>query len=263
MKPSRVLAYTLRYLYLYKRSMPRLMEIFYWPLLDLLLWGFVGIYLTRYGGELPNFITFFLGALILWDILFRSQQGITVSFLEDVWSRNLLNIFVSPLTSVEYIFSLLAMSVVKLVLASSVMVTLALVLYSFNVFTLGLPLIPLALNLIVMGWSIGIITTALILRFGQEAEVLAWGVALLFQPVSAVFYPVEVLPPSLQAIAFYIPSAQVFEGMRVVISDGVLPVGHLVRAMLLNAAYITAAVLFFAWNFRAVKRKGLLVKIGE
>ncbi|MBI5809978.1 MAG: ABC transporter permease [Deltaproteobacteria bacterium] len=259
----RIFSYTMRYLYLYRRSLPRLMEIFYWPLLDLLLWGFVGVYLGEYKGALPDFITFFLGALILWDILFRSQQGISVSFLEDVWSRNLLNIFVSPLSPGEYLASLLVLSVVKLLLAASVMSALAWLLYSFNIFFIGLPLIPLALNLIVMGWSIGIVTTALILRFGAQAEVLAWAVALFFQPISAVFYPVSVLPGWMRFAAEFTPSAHVFEGMRAVLNRGGFPVRELLLAAILNAAYILTSILFFIWNLRAVKRKGLLVKVGE
>lgn len=265
-KTGRIFAYTARHLYLYKRSLPRLMEVFYWPVLDLVVWGFVSIYLSKQKGELPDFITFFLGALILWDILFRSQQGISVSFLEDVWSRNLLNIFVSPLSPAEYITSLLFLSIIKLLLTSAVMVTLAWLLYSFNVFLLGFTLIPLVLNLIVMGWSIGIITTALIMRFGQEAEVLAWGIALLFQPVSAVFYPVSVLPGWVQGIALFVPSAHVFEGMREVVVGGVssgVPISNIVWAALLNCAYITVAILFFWWNFKVVKKKGLLAKVGE
>lgn len=262
-KVRRITSYTMRYLYLYKRSLPRLMEVFYWPLLDLLLWGFVGIYLARYRGALPDFITFFLGALILWDILFRSQQGISISFLEDIWSRNLLNIFVSPLTPFEYVASLLIMSVIKLLLASSLMVLLAYIMYSFNVFSIGFALIPLAANLIIMGWSIGIITAAIILRYGQEAEVLAWGIAFLFQPISAVFYPVNVLPWWLQKVAWCVPASHVFEGMRGVISGGAFPAGELITAVGINVVYIAASVLFFSWNFRAVKRKGLLVKVGE
>lgn len=263
MKAGRIFNFTLRYLYLYKRSFPRLLEIFYWPLLDLVVWGFVSVYLARYKGALPEFITFFIGALILWDILFRSQQGVTISFLEDLWSRNLLNIFVSPLSAAEYVVTLLVISAVKLLLTTAVMVTLAWALYSFDIFLLGFPLIPLVANLIIMGWSVGIITTAIILRFGQEAEVLAWGIALLFQPVSAVFYPVEVLPPWLQTVAGFIPSAHVFEGMRHVISNGGLPTEHLTWAAGLNCAYIVFAISFFSWNFKVVKRKGLLVKTGE
>ncbi|MBI5971063.1 MAG: ABC transporter permease [Deltaproteobacteria bacterium] len=263
MKPARIAAYAARHLYLYKRSLPRLMEVFYWPLLDLLLWGFVSVYLAKYKGTMPNFIAFFIGAIILWDMLFRSQQGISVSFLEDVWSRNLLNIFVSPLSPAEYIASLLALSAIKLAFTSTVMITLAWLLYSYNVLTIGFSLIPLALNLIVMGWSIGIITTALILRFGQEAEVLAWAVALLFQPVSAVFYPVSVLPEPLRTVAAFVPSSHVFEGMRHVIATGALPLDELVWAIILNALYLGAAIAFFAWNFRSAKRKGLLAKAGE
>lgn len=259
---QRIFAYTARHLYLYKRSLPRLMEVFYWPVLDLAVWGFVSVYLSRHE-SVPHFVTFFIGALILWDILFRSQQGISVSFLEDVWSRNLLNIFVSPLSASEYIVSLLFLSVIKLLLTSAVMVTLAWLLYSFNIFVLGFTLVPLVANLVVMGWSIGIITTALILRFGQEAEVLAWGIALLFQPVSAVFYPVSVLPGPLQAVASIIPAAHVFEGMRQVFSGGAFPTRELLSATALNGAYIAASVAFFSWNFRVVKRKGLLAKVGE
>ncbi len=263
MKLQRIFAYTTRHLYLYKRSLPRLMEVFYWPVLDLVVWGFISVYLARYRGGLPDFVSFFLGALILWDILFRSQQGISVSFLEDMWSRNLLNVFVSPLSPAEYIASLLAISMVKLILASTVLVLLAYILYSFNIFLMGMALVPLVANLIVMGWAVGIVTIAVILRFGQEAEVLAWGIAFLFQPVSAVFYPVEVLPPVLQSIAFFIPSSHVFEGMREVISGGGVPVQEIFLAALLNVFYIMGALLFFSWNFRAVKRKGLLTKVGE
>ena len=265
MKTSRIYAYTLRHLYLYKRSLPRLMEVFYWPILDLVVWGFVSVYLASLKGEgaLPGFVTFFIGALILWDILFRSQQGISVSFLEDVWSRNLLNIFVSPLSGAEYITSLMLLSVIKLILTSTVMIVLAWLLYSFDIFRLGFSLLPFIVNLIVMGWAIGIVTTAVILRFGQQAEVLAWGIALLFQPFSAVFYPVSILPGPLRIIAHYIPSAHVFEGMRQVISNGAFPAEHLLWAAGLNVVYLAVSLVFFRWNFSVVKKKGLLAKGGE
>lgn len=239
------------------------MEIFYWPVLDLLVWGFISVYLMRFKGELPNFVAFFIGALILWDILFRSQQGISVSFLEDSWSRNLLNVFISPISPAEYVFSLLLVSVIKLILASVVLVGLAWVLYSFNIFTIGMDLIPLVANLIIMGWSVGIVTMSIILRFGQEAEVLAWGIAFLFQPVSAVFYPVSVLPEPLKTIAHFIPASHVFEGLRAVISGGALPLNEILWAAGLNVVYIILAILFFTWNFRSIKKKGLLVKVGE
>lgn len=263
MRVHRITAIVIRHLCLYKRSLPRLMEVFYWPFLDLMVWGFISIYLTRFKGALPDFAAFLIGALILWDILFRAQQGLSVSFLEDMWARNLLNIFVSPVSPAEYITSLMLVSIVKLLLAASVMVLFAWLFYSFNLFLIGLSLIPLILNLVVMGWAIGIVTMGMILRFGQEAEVLAWAVAFLFQPVSAVFYPVTVLPPFLQTIAWFIPSSHIFEGMRAVINSGSFPAYEISMATGLNSIYIIGSFIFFHWNFGIVKKKGLLAKVGE
>ena len=263
MKLHRVSAVFLRQTYLYKRSLPRLMEILYWPLLDLVLWGFISVYLARYQEGLPNFVAFFLGALILWDILHRSQLGISVSFLEDIWARNFLNLFVSPLKPSEYILALMLVSAFKIVLAGAVMALLAWVFYSFNIFLIGVSLIPFVLSLVALGWAIGIFTTALILRFGQQAEILAWGVAMLFQPMSAVFYPVSVLPPFLQTLARGVPSSYVFEGMREVITNGGFPVQKLLWAAGLNALYLAAAFVVFYRVFRTVKKKGLLARIGE
>ncbi|MBN1272295.1 MAG: ABC transporter permease [Candidatus Aminicenantes bacterium] len=263
MKPHRLGALFMRHLYLYRRSVPRLVEMFYWPLLDLLVWGFITVYLSQFRQTLPGFVTFFIGALILWDILFRSHQGISVSFLEDIWSKNLLNLFASPLSAMEYISALMLVGLFKLVITATVMTLLAWVFYSFNIFLLGFSLIPFALNLIIMGWTIGIITTAIILRFGQEAEVLAWALGFLFMPISAVFYPVSVLPSFLQTLAKAIPASYVFEGMRGILNSGTFSSAQLLRAFGLNALYISLAFLFFRWNFKVVKKKGLLVRIGE
>lgn len=264
MKFHRIWAVVMRQLYLYKRSLPRLMEILYWPLLDLVLWGFISVYLARFQSGLPHFVAFFLGALILWDILFRSQLGVSVSFLEDIWARNFLNLFVSPLRPGEYLVALMLVSAFKIVLAGAFMSILAWLFYSFNIFLIGVSLIPFVVNLVALGWAIGIFTTSLILRFGQQAEILAWGIAILFQPVSAVFYPVSVLPPFLRVAARYVPSSYVFEGMREVVANGGrVPVGKLLWATGLNAAYLAAACLVFFAMFRAVKRKGLLARIGE
>lgn len=263
MKLHRILALVNRHLMLYKRSPQRMMEIVYWPLLDLLVWGFITMYLARYKEGLPAFVTFFLGALILWDILFRAQQGICISFLEEIWSRNLLNLFVSPLRVGEFLSATMLVSILKVIGAAIMTIALAYFLYSFNLFIIGLSLIPFVINLVVMGWAVGIFTTAIILRYGQEAEVLAWGLAFLFQPVSAVFYPISVLPPFLQRIAEGIPAAHVFEGMRAVIETKTFPVTELLWASGLNVLYLIGAILFFNWMFRIVKVKGLLVRVGE
>lgn len=260
---KRICGLFLRHLYLFRRSFPRILEIIYWPLFDLLVWGFLSVYLARFQEDLPSFVMFFIGALILWDILFRSQAGISVSFLEDVWSKNLLNLFASPIKTGEYLVALMAVSFLKLSFSAVLLSLLAWIIYSFNIFVLGISLFPIFLNLVVFGWIIGILTTALILRFGQEAEVLAWALGILFMPVSAVFYPVDVLPAFLRAVAHWVPSSHVFEGMRALLGSGAFPLHHLLWALGLNIVYLFGAFVFFNWNFRVIKRRGLLVRIGE
>ncbi len=263
MKLHRILALLARHLYLYRRSLPRIMEIFYWPFLDLVIWGFITIYLTRYQSQIPGFITFFLGALILWDILFRAQQGITISFLEELWARNLMNLFASPLKPSEFLAATMAMSIFKVTCVSIIMTLCALFFYSYNVFMIGLWLIPFVLNLVLTGWVIGVFTTSLIMRFGQEAEVLAWSMVFLFQPISCVFYPMDVLPIWLKPVALANPAAHIFEGMRAVLGGGGNPSISLAWAVGLNGLLLVAAVGWFYRTFAYCKDQGLLVRIGE
>lgn len=263
MKLHRVGALILRHLYLYRRSLPRIMEIFYWPFLDLVIWGFITLYLARYQSEVPGFVTFFLGALILWDVLFRSQQGITITFLEELWARNLMNLFASPLKPSEFLAATMAMSVMKVTVVSIVLGGCALVFYSYNVLIIGLWLIPFVLNLVVSGWIIGVFTTSLIMRFGQEAEVLAWSMVFLFQPISCVFYPMDVLPQWLKAIAWANPAAHIFEGMRAVLTSGEAPLSSLVWAVGLNGVLLVGVVVWFYRTIAYCKDQGLLVRVGE
>jgi ABC-2 type transport system permease protein len=152
---------------------------------------------------------------------------------------------------------------VKIIIAATVMSLLAWIFYSFNIFLIGILLIPFILNLVIMGWAIGILTTSLILRFGQQAEVLAWGIAFLFQPISAVFYPVSILPSFLQTLARYVPASYVFEGMRSTISANSFPIKELLWSSGLNGIYIFIAFFVFHFVFKIVKKKGLLTRIGE
>jgi ABC-2 type transport system permease protein len=262
-KLGRISGVLMRHLYLYPTSPSRLMEIFYWPVLDLLVWGFLTIYLASHPGALSHWTAFFLGAMILWDILFRSQQAVCISFLEEIWSRNLLNLFASPLSPGEFIAATMMLSFVKFLLAGTVTVTLAALLFSFNMFQLGFWLIPLVLNLIAMGWVIGIATTAIILRYGERAEVLAWGLALLIQPFAAVFYPVSALPSFLRPISYALPCTYVFEGMREVISTGTASAGNFWPPIVLNIAMLAASWAFFKFMYRQAQEQGLLTKLGE
>ncbi|HSN04321.1 MAG TPA: ABC transporter permease [Nitrospira sp.] len=263
MKFHRIAALILRHLYLYRRSLPRMMEIFYWPFLDLVIWGFITLYLVRYQTQVPGFVTFFLGALILWDMLFRSQQGVTISFLEELWARNLMNLFASPLKPSEFLAATMMMSVLKVTCVSIVMAVCAWLFYGYNIFLIGVWLFPFVLSLVVTGWIIGVFTTSLIMRFGQEAEVLAWSMVFLFQPISCVFYPMDVLPVWLKPVAWANPAAHIFEGMRAVLTPGSSPLPHLAWACGLNLVLLATVIAWFHRTFAYCKEQGLLVRVGE
>ena len=259
---SRVSALVLRYTYLYTRSVPRILETVFWPVMDLLVWGFVTTYLLKGQFGVPKSITFLIGATIFWDILYRSQQAITISFLEDVWSRNLLNIFVAPIRLREFVAATYVVGFVKVLLTVSMMTGLSILLYHFNLFTLGLALLPFFINLLLMGWAVGLITTGMILRWGQASEALVWGIPFFIQPFSAVFYPLDVLPLPFRVIARCFPSTYVFEGMREVLSTHHVSAFNLLCAFGLNGVYFVAGGFFFGFMFRHARDHGLLTKLG-
>jgi ABC-2 type transport system permease protein len=253
-------ALVLRYTFLYTRSVPRVAEMFFWPVMDLLVWGFLTVYLQRLGHQAPATITVLLGSMIFWEILYRAQQAVTISFLEDIWAPNLLNIFVSPIRVSEFIAATYVVGFVKILITVGILAGLALWFYHWNLFQMGLPLIPLFANLLLMGWAVGMITTALILRWGQSAEALAWGIPFLIQPVCAVFYPLSVLPGWVQVIAHGIPATYVFEGMRQVLRGEGFPTHHLICAFGLNVLYLIGAGMFFNYMLSVAREKGLLDK---
>ena len=257
----RINALLFRHLYLIMRSFPRLLDIFYWPVADLLLWGFLSLYIEKFQLNTVNIVTVLLGGIVLWGIFYQAQQAISVAFLEEVWEKNLLNIFVTPVSIFEFLFSTLLLGMVKMVVVGVVLAILALFLYSFNIFALGFALIPFLLNLLVFGWVIALFAMAIILRFGTSAQVLAFGFLLIIQPFSAVFYPVSALPDSIQFLAYLFPPTYVFEGMRAVLSTGVLPLHFIMFSAISNAVWLVLVMIFFYKTFNAVKRQGRLLKL--
>ncbi len=261
MNLRRVGALVLRYTYVYQRSLLRLLEIFFWPAIDLLVWGFLTLYLQQEGRVLPAGIAFLVGAVIFWDIIFRSQQGITLSFLEDIWSHNLLNLFSAPVRVTEFVAATCLVGILKTLVVGAYLAVLAFCLYRFNLLAIGPALLPLFANLLLMGWSLGIATTGLLLRWGQAAEALAWAIPFAIQPFAAVFYPVSALPFWLRPVAWSIPATHAFEGMRLALR-GRSAWGELAYATLLNLVYLALAGAWFGVLFTAARRKGLLAKIG-
>lgn len=258
---GRINALLIRHLYLYKRSFPRLMDVAYWPLMEILLWGFLSVYIEKLNLGGWNAVTVLLGAVIFWDLLNQSQKAVSMAFLEEIWERNLINIFITPLKVSELLAAAALIGFVRIVLVGIIISALAFLLYHFNLFILGFALIPFIFNLFVFGWGLGLFTNAIILRFGTSAQILAWGFITLVQPFSAVFYPVSVLPSLLQPLAYLLPSTYVFEGMRAVIATGVLPTYLLLGAFLSNAIYLSFILWFFYRMFAFVKREGRLLKL--
>ena len=256
----RVGALVLRYVYLYRRSIARTGEIVFWPVMDLLVWGFLTTYLT--GVAVPDAVAFLLGGVILWDVLYRAQQGITISFTEEIWARNLLNIFIAPVRAVEIVLATVCVGVLKAGANVLVLTTLSFLFWRFDLLRLGPALAPFVFSLLLFAWAVGMCTAALILRFGQAAEALVWGVPFLIQPLAAVFYPVETLPTWLQPIARLLPATHVFEGMRAVLKTGRVETGTLLWAFGLNLVYLAAAGAFFAWMLARVREKGYLCRLG-
>lgn len=261
MKWHRIKGLLIRHLYIYPRSIPRLMNMFFWPILDLLVWGFLSVYLGKLNLANVNIASVLLGAVIFWEFLSRSQGAVSIAFLEDVWERNILNVFVTPVRISEFLASTMLLGFSRIVLSGGAMTILAYLLYHFNIFQFGIYTIPFLINLLFFGWILGIFTTAIILRFGSSAQVLAFGLIFLIQPFSAVFYPVSALPTFLQPFSYMFPSTYVFEGMRTVISKGSLPLTDLAYSFILNLIYLVIVVTLFYKVFAKVKVQGKLLKL--
>ncbi len=261
MSMARIWAMVLRHLYVYRRSVVRLAEVVFWPMMDLLVWGFVTQYLNQF--DVPKSIVFLIGAMIFWDVLFRAQQAVTVSILQEMWVGNIINIFVTPIRTFELVSATCVVGAIRAFVTATLIGFLAYLLYAFNLLNFGIMLLPYFMLLLLFGWSIGIVTTAIILRYGQAAEGLAWAVPFLVQPLSAVFYPVAVLPGWLQPIAWCIPSTYVFEGMRTTLATGRIDWWLLGASLTINIVYLIIAGAFLRWMLDYIRVKGYLTRGGR
>src|SRR5246500_3626416 len=209
--PGRVYAMLLRYLYLLRSSWPRALELIYWPTIQMMLWGFMSQFLRTNSSWVASAFGVLIAAVLLWDVLFRTQLGVSMSFLEEMWARNLGHLFVSPLRPYEWVLSLLSMSMIRVLLGILPAALLAIPLYHYSIFAMGLPLLAFFVALLIMGWALGLAICGLILRQGMGAEGLAWTVVFTLSPISAVYYPVSILPGWLQHVSWVLPSTYVFE----------------------------------------------------
>jgi ABC-2 type transport system permease protein len=261
--PHRIGAMVLRYLYLLRSSWSRILELIYWPAVQLFVWGFLQLYITQNAGFFARAGGMFIAAVLMWDILFRGQLGFSVSFLEEMWARNLGNLMISPLRPIEFVAALMTMSVIRLAIGMVPVTLLAIAFFDFNLYGLGFALALFFLNLILTSWSVGIVVSGVVMRNGMGAESLAWTVMFVLMPLTCVYYPVSVLPSWLQGIAWTLPPTYVFEGMRALILDHQFRADYMVEAFLLNVVYFTVSVMVFLQLLKSARRNGSLLQTGE
>jgi len=261
--PHRIGAMILRYWYLLLSSWPRLLELIYWPALQIVTWGFLQNYIAQNAGFFARAGGTLIGAVILWDILFRGQLGFSISFLEEMWARNLGNLMMSPLKPIEFLISLMIMSLIRLAIGVIPMTLLAMILFDFNFYGIGLPLIAFFCNLIFTSWSIGIFVSGLVLRNGLGAETFAWSIMFLLLPLACVYYPVAVLPAWLQHVAWMLPPTYVFEGMRALVMEHTFRLDLMIQALGVNVVLFSLAVAAFLALLASARRNGSLMQTGE
>jgi ABC-2 type transport system permease protein len=259
----RVRAVLRRHGYLILRSWTRVASMMYYPTVTMIVWGFLTLYLAPTNSFLKDAPGFFIGAVLLWDLLFRGQLGVSLTFIEEMYSRNMGNLFVSPLRLHEFIAGQLTMSVLRTLIGVGGACFFAWLLFRYSIFSLGFPLIAFFWLLLAFGWSIGLAVSAMILRWGLGAEELAWAAIFLVAPVSGVYYPIAVLPAWLQSVAWVLPSAHVFEGMRAVLLEGTFPWVHFWAAAGLDIVYLGAGVATFRFAINYARVHGKLLQMGE
>ncbi|MCC7166189.1 MAG: ABC transporter permease [Rhodospirillales bacterium] len=259
----RIGALVLRHLYLLRGSWPRVLEMAYWPVVNMLVWGLVTLFLAENSSWVARAGGLFIGAVMLWDVLFRGNLGVALAFLEEMWSRNLGQLFVSPLRPIELVGSMLAMSLVRTTVGLLPAALLAIPLFAYSIFDLGWPLLAFYFNLLLFGAVMGLAVSALILRFGLGAESLAWVLVFALTPITCIYNPVSVLPVWARPFAWSLPSTHVFEGLRTVLFEHRFDWGLFAGALGLNLLYLGLATALFLWVFQIARKRGLLLNVGE
>ncbi|WP_298284536.1 ABC transporter permease [Acidocella sp.] len=254
-----------RHACMYRRSWPRLAEIAYWPTLNMLIWGFTSSYLMRLHASPGVALAAgaMIGGVLLWEITLRAQLGVTIGFLEEIWSRNLGHLFVSPLRPAELIGALIVVSGIRAALGLFPATIIAYLLYKYDLFAPGPVMLLFFLNLLVMGWWMALCIVALLFRYGAGAEALAWTIAFGITPLACVYYPLSALPGWLQPLAQALPAAHIFAGLRAALRTGMADWGQLGAACLLNIVWFIAALAVFGAEFRRARVRGALLAIGE
>jgi ABC-2 type transport system permease protein len=252
----RVLGVFLRYYYISRKGLHQLSDIFYWPLVDILIWGLTSYWIQSHS-PIDQLTLSLLTALIFWQVTWRGSMDISTNLLQEFWNRNLVNLFSTPVKLSEWVAGMFLLGIIKLIVTILFGALMVYLLFSVQVFTIGWVFLPFALMLLVFGWSLSFLSSSLIIRYGHKVDMIAWMIAFLFEPFSAVFYPTSILPVWAQKISWCLPTTYGFEGFRQVLETGIFPIEYFWIGMGLNIVYFAIAVTIFKWMFNKSVEKGL------
>ena len=256
MKLYRTYGIILRYVFLARRSFDIASDTFYWPTIDLLLWGITGLYFAKLAPG-SHVVYTIVSGILFWVVTWRAQYEITVGFLYELWDRNLINIFVSPIGFFEWVLGMLTMGVIKAAISFSFTATIAFFLYKVGILSYGLYLIPFLLLLLLNGWWVGFLVCGILMRFGTKIQTFAWTTVAVLSPFSGIYYPISILPHWAQTIAHFVPSSYVFEGARELISTGHFNTENVFISFGLNIIYLLLAITFMHRSFKKIFTRGL------
>jgi ABC-2 type transport system permease protein len=259
----RIWAVARRHAYVLARSPHRLFDVTVWPIVDTVLFGSLGVFFVTQGGPASASqagVAYLLSGIVLWHVVYQAQIAVSTGFMEETWSRNLLSLMVTPLKELELVAGIALFGLVKLVMGVGVVALAAYALYAFDVTTLGLGLVPVMAILLAGGWAIALLVVGLMLRFGNGAEALAWGIMFLVMPLGGVFYPVEALPPFIRPISELLPTTHAFAAGRELLDGGTMPWGELAQAAIGTLVAVLGALAFVAWMLRLFRRRGYITR---
>lgn len=253
---NRVFAMLLRYTISMRHNFDRLSDMFYWPAMDLFIWGLTGLYIVKTSND-PRILTVVLSGLVFWIVLWRAQYEITTNLLAEIWDKNLVNLFASPLTIGEWIVTFMIFGLAKTIISVIFSAFIAYLLYGFVIFYYGWYIIPFIVILILAGWAGGFLVAGILIRFGNNFQTLAWAGIYLMAPFSAIFYPVTTLPLWAQKVAAFVPASYIFEGLREILFTDRVSYDKLIISFAISIVYLTIALWFFTSMFNRSKKLGL------
>ena len=263
MNLNKIFALSLRHIYLIKGSFPRILDLIYWPTIQILLWGFISKFFTLNSTFYENTVGIILSAAILYDFLFRSSISYNMMFLEEIWSRNFTNLFIAPIKISEIIAALTFTAIFRTLIGLVPAALLAIPLFGVSIFKMGIPLIFLLITLYIFGVTLGLLVTSGLIRFGPSFENIAWASLFFLAPLGCIYYPLEILPDWLQIFAKLLPLVHIFEEMRNVLIHDIIDYYQILKAIIISLIYFVFGIIVFYLSYEGAKNRGTLINMGE